>query len=398
MINELVSTFTVPIEWLEMIIKSIGKGKGDPHSMNSKRGLFLTNILSKIVEKLIKNRRKGTIEASMTPFQCGGVKLRGPGDNLLIVNSVVEEFRFEKQDLYLLFADLEKCFDQLWLKDCIREIHEAGMPAGEAMYLYYMNKTVNAVVDTPVGKTEKFTLEEIVRQGTVSAVDMCGVSTDKINKIGDKTGLEVSGVEISYPVFVDDMLGMGVSEMIKAMEPKMHFLEETKRFIFNNAEGKTEIMEMNFSKKKSKQERPEIAVKKGKIGYTEKYKYMGDQYDRTGRNMCKIEKKMEKSKFIAGEIRRQGSYGRVGEADTSTRMLLLEMVATPTLLFNTETWVNITKDEVGKINQAHYEVLRRVFEQGDSTPYYGILMETGYWPFSYVVIYKTNVFPSFDTL
>ena len=228
MINELVSTFTVPIEWLEMIIKSIGKGKGDPHSMNSKRGLFLTIILSKIVEKLIKNRRKSTIEASMTPFQCGGVKLRGPGDNLLIVNSVVEEFRFEKQDLYLLFADLEKCFDQLWLKDCIREIHEAGMPAGEAMYLYYMNKTVNAVVDTPVGKTEKFTLEEIVRQGTVSAVDMCGVSTDKINKIGDKTGLEVSGVEISYPVFVDDMLGMGVSEMIKAMELRCTFWKKQK--------------------------------------------------------------------------------------------------------------------------------------------------------------------------
>ena len=98
-----------------------------------------------------------------------------------------------------------------------------------------------------------------------------------------------------------------------------------------------------------------------------------------GRNMCKIEKKMEKSKFIAGEIRRQGRYGRVGEADTSTRLLLLEMVATPTLLVNTETWVNITKDdmEVGKINLAHYEVLKRVFEQGDSTPYYGILVETG---------------------
>ena len=103
MINELVTTFAVPLEWLEMIVKSIGKGKGDLHSMNSKRGLFLTNILSKVVEKLIKNRRKSTIESNMTPFQCGGVKLRGIGDNLLILNSVIEEFRAEKKDLYLLF-------------------------------------------------------------------------------------------------------------------------------------------------------------------------------------------------------------------------------------------------------------------------------------------------------
>ena len=78
------------------------------------------------------------------------VKLCDPGDNLLITNSVVEEFRFERKDLYLLFADLEKCFDQLWLKDCIWEVHEeireAEMSAGEAIYLSYMNKTVNAVV------------------------------------------------------------------------------------------------------------------------------------------------------------------------------------------------------------------------------------------------------------
>ena len=61
-------------------------------------------------------------------------------------------------------------------------------------------------------------------------------------------------------------------------------------------------------------------------------------------------------------------------------------------MFNTETWVNITKEEMKKINQAHYEVLKRVFEQRDSTPYYGILLETGYWPFSYVVVYKRLMF------
>ena len=175
----------------------------------------------------------------------------------------------------------------------------------------------------------------------------------------------------------------------------MQFLEETKRFIFNNDKGKTEIMKMEFTRKKrekKRQERPEITVKKGKIGYTDSYKYMGDQYDTSGKNMCKIEKKMEKSKFIASEVKRQGTYARVGEADTSTRMLLLEVVVKPTLLYNTETWVSITKDEMGKINQVHYEVLKRVFEQKHSTIYYGILLETGYWPFSYVIVYKRLMF------
>ena len=393
MINELVTNFLIPLEWLEMIIKSIGKKKGDTRSMDSKRGLFLTNILSKMVEKMIKNRRKSTIESSLSPFQCGGTRKRGPGDNLFILNSAIEESRAEKKDLYLLFADLEKCFDQLWLKDCIKEINQAGMPAGEALYLYYMNKEVKAIVDTPIGKTESFPLKEIVRQGTVSAVDLCGVSTDKINKIGDEAEeFTISGVKIKHPVFVDDMLGLGNKSMIEGMQPKLQFLEETKRFTVNNEKGKTEIMEMIFDGKKNERDKPRVTVKRGDVGYTDKYKYMGDQYDKTGKNMSKITKKMEKAKYIASEVKRQGCYTKVGHADTSIRMLLLELVVIPTLLYNTETWINITKEEFRAVDQAHYKVLIKVFEQKKNTPYYGILMETGYWPYSYVIIYKRLMF------
>ena len=142
MINELATNMVVAEEWEEMVIKSIGKGKGDQQLMKNKRGLFLTNIISKVMEKMIKNRTKAKVEEGMTPFQCGGVKLRGIGDNLLLMNTVIEEFRVENKDLYILFADLERCFDQLWLKDCIREVVEAGMPAAEAAYIYKMNSKV----------------------------------------------------------------------------------------------------------------------------------------------------------------------------------------------------------------------------------------------------------------
>ena len=194
--------------------------------MDSKRGLFLTNIASKIVEKMIKNRRKATIDANLSPFQCGGVRNRGIGDNHLIVNSAIEEARERNENIYLLFADLQKCFDELWLKDCIKDIVEARMPEGEAMYIYEMNKFVRAKVDTPIGLIDEFELTEIVRQGTVCAVDLCAVSTDKINKI-EENETKLSGVEIQHPVFVDDMAGIGNVERIESMEPKMRFLEDT---------------------------------------------------------------------------------------------------------------------------------------------------------------------------
>ena len=390
MINELTTNGTCPTEWEDMIIKSISKGKGDLKTMGSKRGLFLTNIISKVIEKLIKNRTKDKVEQGMSPFQCGGVKLRGIGDNLLIVNTIIEEFRYSKEDLYILFADLEKCFDKLWLKDCVKELVGAGMPKAEAAYIYKMNLKVKAVVETPVGRTEAFELNEIVRQGTVCAVDMCGVSTDKINRVKDwQAPIEASSVEIKHPVYVDDMIGMGTPKHIEEMEPKMKYLEETKKYVYNNDKGKTEILEMPFSGRAVEQrERPIVGVGKGEIGYTDKYKCLGDQYDETGRNSSKIVKKMEKTQFIAAEVKRQGSYERVGIADTDVRFLLIESVVKPTLLFNTETWVNVNKAELKAINQGHYQVLRKIFEQKDSTPYHGILMETGLWPYSYVLVYK----------
>ena len=397
MVNEMITNWVIPEQWEEMIIKAISKNKGDLKTMNSKRGLFLTNIVSKVVEKLIKNRGKENVKENVSQFQCGGTSGRAISDNLLILNSAIEEYREKNEDMFVLFADLEKCFDKLWLRDCIKELVEAGMPIGEALYIYMMNKKVKATVETPVGRTKEFELKEIVRQGTVCAVDLCCVSTDRINKLEDDgPKLTVSGVPIKHPVFVDDMAAAGEKTVVENMEHKMKHLENTKKYTFNNEKGKSEIMRMELSKtkpkNKKKERNPVVSVKKGKIGYTEKYKYMGDLYDKTGKNLSKILKKMEKRNFICSEVKRMGSYNEVGEADTSVRMLLMETTVKQTLLFNTETWVNVLPSEMELIDRYHYEILRKVFEQRENVPYYGLLAETGYWPFSYIIIYKRLMF------
>ena len=49
------------------------------------------------------------------------------------------------------FVDATKCFDKLWLKDCLIEIHNLGHSPGTIRSLYEINKASNIVVDTPVG-------------------------------------------------------------------------------------------------------------------------------------------------------------------------------------------------------------------------------------------------------
>ena len=113
----------------------------------------------------------------------------------------------------------------------------------------------------------------------------------------------------------------------------MSGLEATKKFEFNNKKNKTEQMIMNFSKKEAKEAM--IEVRKGVIGVTEIYKYLGDYHDKTGTNEIK---KMEKAKHIACNVKRMGSWDSVGDADMQVRMMLLESIVKPTLLDNVETW------------------------------------------------------------
>ena len=58
MLNQILKVKTPPIEWHNMKIKSISKNLRKKNDMQYKRGLFLTNILSKCMEKILLNRRQ----------------------------------------------------------------------------------------------------------------------------------------------------------------------------------------------------------------------------------------------------------------------------------------------------------------------------------------------------
>ena len=72
-------------------IKSIYKNKGSKKEV--KNGLFLINILSKCMEKIMNNRNKEIIERHISPFQCGGTMKREVTDNLFIINTIVNKYR-----------------------------------------------------------------------------------------------------------------------------------------------------------------------------------------------------------------------------------------------------------------------------------------------------------------
>ena len=74
--NELMRKGTVPKRWKQMKIKSIYKNRGERTKMKNQRGIFLTNIVSKVFERVLLNRNREKIDEATSEFQCGGRKGR----------------------------------------------------------------------------------------------------------------------------------------------------------------------------------------------------------------------------------------------------------------------------------------------------------------------------------
>ena len=115
MINEVMETKQIPNQWKYMKIKSIYKKKGQRQCMKNQRGLFFTNVISKVVERMIYNRNQN--RNGVSKYQCGSLKKRSTIDNLFVLHGAIDYHRFLKKDLFIAFIDAEKCFDKLWLDD-----------------------------------------------------------------------------------------------------------------------------------------------------------------------------------------------------------------------------------------------------------------------------------------
>ena len=188
----------IPDQWRKMRIRTINKTSKGSTLKETQRGLFITNIVSKIYEKVKKLQNEEIIN-SISEMQMAGKKHHSVIHNIILVSAIIAENKKNRRPTYMFFADAEKCFDKLWLKDCIVELAELGVPPIDLEMLYQMNKEAIVQINTPVGDIDNITIEELVRQGTVYGPIFCCASTAKVNDMGEKVVATIGNIEIAMP-------------------------------------------------------------------------------------------------------------------------------------------------------------------------------------------------------
>ena len=82
----------------------------------------MVNIVSKIYENALKIQNEKKNE-NTSQKQTAGRKQKLTVDNLIILNSIIESQRQNKNKTYLFFAGAQKYFNKLWLKYFLIEMY-----------------------------------------------------------------------------------------------------------------------------------------------------------------------------------------------------------------------------------------------------------------------------------
>ena len=181
---------TLP-QWRETKIKSIYKGCNKAYISESRSGTFLVNIISKMYE-LVKITHNGKNNSKIPEIQAAGRKERSAMDNLIIMNTIIENQRVQKaKHVHVLLQTL--------LNASINMLK----------ILSEMSKETDIITRAPVGNTENMQEKEGVKQDTVFGRIMCFAETSTVNSIGVEVKYRYGKMNIGMPVFMDDIATAG---------------------------------------------------------------------------------------------------------------------------------------------------------------------------------------------
>ena len=384
LINMMTDQNKIPDSWSQMWIKSIFKDNRIK-KLNKTRGLFMTNIVSKLQEKIIKARNRDKWEASTSPFQCGGKKGVSTIDHTMTVLEMIHRNKYLNKSTYLICIDMEKCFDKLWLESGVIELWKSGMNVVDANTLLNMNRKADVIVDSPVGKTNMFTVNNVVKQGTIYGPAICSKEMECVNTSCHKT-VSYYGphIEIESLAYVDDLIAAITKALSKTVLANIGNLEDKKKMIVNMIKSNYMVVH----KKKNENTDLDATINQKKVKQTCEQEYLGTWINDKASCQFNINKRIEKCNGVTKKIEEMTCVSRVGNLSTSLKIELYPIILISVLMFNMSAWGKWSQADEKSLERFQGQTLRRLLKVPKTTPYLGILWETGIWRVSDELIYK----------
>ena len=193
---------SIPNQFNDLSITALHK-KGSQKLLINKRGIFLSSVLCKLKERLIKNRIEKYL-SEVNLLQAGSRNDRSIADCTFLVRGLIDHALYVNKPVYLTLYDYSQCFDSLWLQDSLLSLWKLGVKSEMLSLIWKLNEEAKIVIKTPNGNTEPFIAKAIVKQGSVLGSNLCSTSTAEFCNERTTGGVNIGSLNLSSSLFVDD--------------------------------------------------------------------------------------------------------------------------------------------------------------------------------------------------
>ena len=380
MLNAVKNELTIPTEWFELLIVTLFKNKGSRKYLEFYRGIFLSNVVPKIMEKLIKGRISVHLKKTNL-LQGGSTENRSTCDNMFLLYGVIDHAKYLNKQIFLTFYDYSTCFDSLWLEDSMITLWELGVRSELFALIFKLNEVAKIQVKTPFGLTDQFECPRIVKQGSVLSSNLCSSSTAQVCDSNLKGGIYAGASIINDLLYVDDTTDVNdeINETDSSHHEVVNF-SKSKRLTINHP--KCALLTIN---KKSHHSSPTLVIGDGVIPEVNCTKCLGDMVNEKGNNVDLVEDRTKKAKGAMINCLSMCNEVTLGLFFVDSALILYQSVFLATMLSKCQSWRNLSKDNLKKLEVTQFRYLKRIMRAPLSTPNAFVFLEFGALPVNYVI-------------
>ena len=369
-------------------ISSIYKSKGARNSFDNYRGIFRVPIFRFILDRLIYNDEYNGIDENLSDSNVGARQNRIIRDNIFVLNAITNSVINGKEEpVDIQVFDIEKCFDALWVEECINDIYEAGLDNDKLVLLYLENQNANIAVKTSSGKSTRVNIRNIIMQGTVWGSLLCTATMDKLGQLAytnDNFAYKYKGV-VKTPSLgmVDDVLSVQKCSVdaMKANAVINAFVEGKKLTLSSK-----KCHRIHVSKKKGNVcDGPELKIHDEKMKESKQEKYLGDYITSSGKMDTTIEDRKNKGYGIVAEILAILDDIPLGKYKMEIGLMLRQAMLLNGILYNSEAWHSLTEKDIKVLEAVDQHLLRSLVKGHSKVPLEFLFLETGAIPVRFMI-------------
>ena len=193
--NNALAKGQVPDQWKLSNIVPVPK-KGDLTEADNYRGISLTSIVGKTLNRMILNRVKPCLEKLLRDNQNGFRPGRSTTSHILALRRILEGAQAKNLSAVMLFIDFKKAFDSVHRGILMKILRAYGIPEMIVELIETMYTDTLAKVITPDGLTEVFKILAGVLQGDTLAPYLFIIVIDYLMTITFDDTEEVLGFTI----------------------------------------------------------------------------------------------------------------------------------------------------------------------------------------------------------